>query len=319
MSKSKFTGYLGRRMQEHLELRRAIGRDYRANEGTLARFNQLVQRSWPNKKSVTREMVMAFLRTNRSAKTISRKNELTYIRMFCMDLAAQGVPVYLPERELLPKSSDSVRVHIFSESEILKIMVAAGSLCKPEVRLVYATLVGFFWTTGLRLQEALSANIGDIDWKQRLFFVRNGKYGKSRWVPVSQSTLSALDSHLKKMRALGIPTGDKNPLFVGRSHRRLSKSTATHNLHQLYRAAGIKTSWGGYPRTVDLRHSFATHSLKGVQKNGIDPGNKIPALAVAMGHASLGSTQTYLHPTMEILQVASKAFEKKLLSFKVAA
>ena len=319
MNKVKFNGYLGQKMQEHLNLRRALGRDYRANEGTLQRFNKLIQKCWPNKKTVTREMVMAFLRTNLHIKTISRKNELTYIRMFCMDLAAQGVPVYLPERRLLPKSNESTRVHIFKESELLKIMRSAELLRKPEVRLAYATLVGFFWSTGLRLQEALWANIGDIDWKQRLFFVRRGKYGKSRWVPLSRSTLEALDDHVRKMRKLGIKTENRDPLFVGSSHERLTKSSATHCLHDLYRAAGIKTAWGGYPRTVDLRHTFATNALKGVQKNGRDPGNKVPALAVVMGHASLGSTQVYLHPSMETLQVASKAFEKKLLSFKEAA
>ena len=315
---SKFKGYLGQRMFEHLELRRGLGRCYTANEGTLLRFNRLIQRRWPKSKTVTREMVLTFLRSNRHMKTISRKNELTYIRMFCMDLAASGVSVFLPERKLLPKCSSSTRVHIFNESEVLRVMSAAGSLKDPSAALTYSTLVGFFWITGLRLQEALSINIGDIDWEQRLLLVRKGKYGKSRWVPLSRSALSALTQHLKEMRQLGLGTGDTDPLFIGRYHQRLTKSTASHVLHDLYRAAKIKTAWGGYPRTLDLRHSFATHALKGVRELGSDPANKIPPLAVAMGHSDLNHTQAYLHPTMETLQVASKAFEKNLLRFNGA-
>src|SRR5207247_204676 len=71
--RKKFIGYLGRRMQEHLDLRRSLGRHYVANEGTLLKFNHLIHKDWPKAKTVTREMVMAFLRTNRHLKTISRK------------------------------------------------------------------------------------------------------------------------------------------------------------------------------------------------------------------------------------------------------
>jgi integrase/recombinase XerD len=314
----KFKGYLGERMREHLQLRRGLGRCYTANEGTLHKFNKLIQKRWPNTKTVTRDMVLAFLRSNRHIKTISRRNELTYIRMFCTDLAASGVSVFLPERKLLPKCTQSTRVHIFNQSEVLQVMSTAELMKNPRAAQAYSTLVGFFWITGLRLQEALSTNIGDIDWEQKLLFVRKGKYGKSRCVPLSNTALSALNQHLKKMKQLGLGTGETDPLFVGCRKTRLTKRSASHVLHNLYRAAKIKTSWGGYPRTVDLRHSFATHALKAVREDGSDPANLIPPLATILGHSNLNHTQTYLHPTMETLHVASRAFEKNLLRFNGA-
>jgi integrase len=312
MSNRKFTGYLGRRMEEHLALRRSLGRCYDANESLLRRFNRLIKKRWPGAKTVTREMVMALLRSNRHLKTISRKNELTYIRMFCTDLAARGVSVYMPERNLLPKASQNTRVHIFSESEILLVMSEARRLSTQKAGLNYPTLIGLFWTTGLRLQEALSINVGDIDWKQRLLFVRLGKFGKSRYVPISRSTLSALQDHLKKMRTLGLMVNAEAPFFSGHGGRGLSKSAASQALHGLYRKAKIKTQWGGYPRTHDLRHSFATLSLKAIRDQGRDPSSHIPALAVVMGHSDLTHTQIYLHPSIETLQVASRSFRKKL-------
>jgi integrase/recombinase XerD len=312
MSNQKFTGYLGRRMREHLELRRSLGRCYNANEATLLRFNHLIEKRWPRAKTVTREMVMAVLRSNRHLKTISRKNELTYIRMFCTDLAASGVSVYMPERKLLPKVSQDTRIHIFSESEILLAMNEAKNLKTQKAMLNYPTLIGLFWTTGLRLQEALSINVGEIDWDQRLLFVRLGKFGKSRYVPISRSTVGALREHLKKMRSLGLMVDADAPLFSGHAGRRLSKSAAGDALHGLYRKARIKTQWGGYPRTHDLRHSFATHSLKAIRDQGRDPSSHVPALAVVMGHSDLTHTQIYLHPTIETLQKASRAFRKKL-------
>jgi len=305
-------------MMEHLKLRRGLGRNYVANEFTLTKFSKLAHRKWPNAKTVTRKMVMAYLRSNRHMKTVSRGNELTYIRMFCMDLAAQGEPVFIPERKLLPKSRSSVRVHIFSEPEVLRIMKVARSMRNSILASSYSTLVGLFWTTGLRVQEAIGINVGDINRTDRLLFVR-GKYGKSRLVPLSKSTLQALDAHVGRLRRIGIAVGEKDPLFVGIKRTRMKKRTASGALRRFFCLAEVKTAWGGIPRTMDLRHSFATHALKGVREHGTNPGNQIPALAIAMGHITLGSTQTYLHPTMETLQVASKAFERKLLSLKGAA
>ena len=314
--KKSFSGHLGRLMKEHLALRRGLGRCYTANEGTLLRFNQLIQDQWPNARTVTYEMVMAFLRTNRHLKTVSRKNEVTYLRMFCSDLLARGVAAYVPERKTLPKSSGFTRVHIFTESEVLRVMAAAKRHRVPEVALNYTTLVGLYWTTGMRLQEALSLNVGDIDWEQRFILIREGKFKKSRIVPISVTTADALRFHLKKMRSLKISVTNNEPLFVDRSRKRLSKCAASHALHGLYRRARIQTEWGGYPRTHDLRHSFATHALQAIRKQGRDPSSYVPALAVVLGHSDMGHTQVYLHPEMETLQVASRAFGKKLLRFK---
>lgn len=313
--KNKFTGPLGSQIVKHLKLRRALGRDYRANEGTLLRLNVLVQKKWPRASTLTREMVQEFFKTNTHLKAISRRNEMTYIRMFAVDLASEGIETYMPERRLLPKAQSSVRIHIFSESEIDRLMRLASKLDGRVACVMYPTLVGIYWVTGLRLTEALSLDIGDVDLIERTIFVRRGKFGKSRFIPISETTTVALRSHIAMLRKLNFGVGSRDPLFLTSRGTRLGKGMVSWTLRKLYRNARIKTSTGRLPRNHDLRHSFATHSLRAMRQRGDDPSNMIPALALVMGHTSLAHTQIYLHPSMETLQVASKAFEKRLARY----
>ena len=313
--KNKFTGPFGKQIVKHLKLRRALGRDYRSNEGTLVRLNALVQKKWPRAQTLTREIVQEFFKTNTHLKAISRRNEMTYIRMFAVDLASQGIETYMPERRVLPKASSSARVHIFSEKEIDRLMCLAKNLGGRVADVMYPTLIGIYWVTGLRLTEALSLDIGDVGLVERTIFVRRGKFGKSRLIPISETTASALRSHISSLKKLKFGSGSGDPLFLTARGTRLGKGMVAYTLRKLYRKAQIKTSTGKLPRNHDLRHSFATHSLKSIRQLEEDPSNMIPALALVMGHTSLAHTQVYLHPSMETLQVASKAFEKRLARY----
>jgi len=313
--KSKFKGVLGRKIKQHLELRRALGRDYKANETTLFKLNELALKRWPRKSTLTRLMVQEYFKTNTHLRAISRRNEMTYLRMFAQDLAAEGIETYMPERRTLPKAKSNPRVHIFTEKEIKSVMEEARKLNGEIPPVMYPTLIGLYWVTGLRLCEAQMLNVGDVDIKERTIFVQNGKFRKSRLIPISKTTADALERHIRSLKRLKFSTSSDAPLFLSARRTRISKRVVSYTLGRLYKKAEIKTANGKSPRNHDIRHSFATHALKGVKRKGEDPSNMIPALALVMGHTSLVHTQIYLHPSMETLQVASKAFEKKLSRF----
>ena len=213
MSNEKLKGRLGKLMREHLELRRGLGRNYKTNEWTLLNLNQLVQKRWPNAKTVTKEMVMAYLKTRRHLKAMTRRNEVTYIRMFCMDLCAQGRDAYVPDRRSLPKAQSNTKVHIFKEEEIGKIIKEASQM-HGSAGYIYPTLIGLLWVTGLRIMEATNLNIEDIDLEQRILIVKRGKFGKSRMIPLSKSTTKALGAHIEKLSVLGFSTKKGAPLFA---------------------------------------------------------------------------------------------------------
>ncbi len=74
---------------------------------------------------------------------------------------------------------------ILTPGEIERILAATKKMC-------YRVFLLTTYSMGLRLEEALSLQVGDIDGERKLVHVRRGKGHKDRMVPVPDRTLQAL-------------------------------------------------------------------------------------------------------------------------------
>jgi site-specific recombinase XerD len=130
------------------------------------------------------------------------------------------------------------------------------------------------YAAGLRAEELVNLDLTGVDPDGEQVRV-DGKGGRTRVVPAGEHAWKALDRYLARGRpALA---GDSEALFLSKSGRRLSTSDVRRRLRLQARRAGIT------PHT--LRHSFATHLLEG--------GADLRAIQELLGHASIGTTQTY--------------------------
>jgi site-specific recombinase XerD len=148
----------------------------------------------------------------------------------------------------------------------------------------------FFWTVyslGLRLQEALNLQVGDIDSARMVVHVHRGKGAKDRYVPLPPRTLTVLRRYWATHR---------NPVWLfpatGRDHAQARSATepmARSSVHgvmiRLVRELGIKKR----VTTHTLRHSYATHLL--------EAGVNLRLIQQYLGHGSLQATMIYLHLT----------------------
>jgi integrase len=66
-------------------------------------------------------------------------------------------------------------------------------------------------------------------------------------------------------------------------------------------------------RPYDFRHAFAVHRITKWYRQGVDVQARLPWLSAYMGHVNVLGTESYLHATPELLQIASKRFEHRLL------
>ena len=152
--------------------------------------------------------------------------------------------------------------------EELRAIVHAARRLHPREGLrpvTTATLLGLLWTTGMRIGEALSLDVGDLEATQHLLTIRRGKFGKTRVLPLRASTTEALGRyvhHPKRPR----DTAPSSPVFVSGRRRRLSYPAAAHNLHAAVCAAGIAPHRA--PRFHDQRHSFAVHPRRELVRRG---------------------------------------------------
>ena len=148
----------------------------------------------------------------------------------------------------------------------------------------------FFWTVyslGLRLEEGLHLQVGDIDGARMVVHVRRGKGAKDRYVPLPGRTLTALREYWATHRH---PTW----LFPdrGRDGRRAAAADHPMTRSSVQKAMSRVVHELGFKKAVSvhtLRHSYATHLL--------EAGVNLRLIQQYLGHSSLGTTMVYLHLT----------------------
>ena len=130
-------------------------------------------------------------------------------------------------------------------------------------------LLELLYSAGLRSQEAVTLDLGDVDFDREAVHVR-GKGGKERVVPLGEEAALQLARYLRHGRP-ALAAGANDALFLSVRGRRLDTSTVRRLLRHPHR----------------LRHAFATHLLEG--------GADLRVIQELLGHASLSTTQIYSH------------------------
>lgn len=165
-------------------------------------------------------------------------------------------------------------------------------LTKEEVKSIldatrntkHKTLLALLYSGGLRIGEALTMQVTDVDSKRGLLFVRSAKGRKDRYTLLSTKILTLLRHYYKQYQP-------KTYLFEGRNGMPYSNSSAREALLKSVQRAGI-TKPGITLHT--LRHSFATHLLE----NGTD----IRYIQELLGHKSPKTTMIYTHVSNDCLK-----------------
>jgi integrase len=168
----------------------------------------------------------------------------------------------------------------------------------------YHHLFGLLASTGLRVSEALSIRCDDLTDDGVL--VRNGKFGKSRRVPLHASTRAALERYLVTRREV---RGSSNDLFV-LGHGRAPTATRAYVVFvRIVRQLGYRNQTGPGPRLHDLRHTFAVRSLEACGNNPQAVLQHMRALSTYLGHVDVANTYWYLEATPVLLSTIASVAE----------
>lgn len=150
-------------------------------------------------------------------------------------------------------------------------------------------LLELLYSAGLRLSEAHSLAVGDVDFDAGQVKVY-GKGGKERIVPIGRPAVGALRAYLScRAQRFGAPA-PSDPLFLSARGGRLSRRQIQRVVTWFVRRAAEESGLSAH----SLRHSFATHLL--------DAGADLMAIKELLGHASLSTTRTYAHTSRERLK-----------------
>ncbi len=250
--------------------------------------------------ALTEQMAQAFIhkKENASSKCI-HANECV-VRQFGLYLRNQGysnIYVY-PENHV--RVTTNFVPYIFSIEQICKIFDVADHLKplpqNPHYPIFFQVLFRLLYCTGLRINEALRLKVDNVDFRNNLLIVLNGKENVSRLVPFNDDLRNWL------LRYQSEALSADNTYFFESPRKGMRVSGSVNNFFQrvILPTAGIdrKPDNTG-PRIHDFRHTFACHALDKMVRSGMDPFCALPYLSTYLGHKGIESTEKYLRLTAD--------------------
>ena len=140
-------------------------------------------------------------------------------------------------------------------------------------------------------------------------FIKKGKFGKDRIIPVLPSVSCKIKNFIEKCSKHRSTENDK-PLFINRNNKRVKQNEFRYFFNKLLNELQIRNKFTETREPVihSLRHTFAVRNILKWLNAGENINNRLPYLSTYMGHISLSSTQVYLQSIKEMKAVGSEKF-----------
>ncbi len=218
--------------------------------------------------------------------TVARK--LSALRTFFKYLQRQGVVSQNPARLAPSPKLEKTLPHFLTVDEVFHLLQPRSGDDFGMRR--DQAILEVLYAGGLRLSELAGLKLGDLDLKQGVIRVW-GKGAKERLTFLGNPARQSLAAYLPLRESL---LGQRRrpeelALFLNLKGGPLSPRSVARVVTKWAAAAGLSRALTPH----GLRHTFATHMLEGQAD--------LRALQELLGHASISSTQRYLHLNLDYL------------------
>lgn len=198
------------------------------------------------------------------------RHYIVSIRTFFNWLETTGQITSNPISSLKFKRGKSSSREPLEESQIATLFRAAETLKEKAV-------LHLFYSCGLRRMEAERLNVRDLHIATSLLYVRQGKGGKRRAIPLTSKVKHELEAYLNCERE----TTTNEAFMINKNGKRMRGGSFLKVLKELLKRSGL----GEDVSLHHLRHSIATHLLQ--------RGVGMEFVRDFLGHGHLETTQIY--------------------------
>ena len=141
-------------------------------------------------------------------------------------------------------------------------------------------LMELLYSAGLRVSEAVSIKVNDLDWHEKLGKVKAGKGKKDRNIILSNRLIEHIKEYLEGRE-------DNNPYLFNNRDTHIT----TRQAQRIVKNAAVKAKIRKRVFCHALRSTFATHLL--------EAGTDIRIIQELLGHANLQTTERYTKVSTE--------------------
>lgn len=295
-----FKSILGSFINGYIEEKRSVGYKYKKGASLLKQFDNLAANENLLERKLPKKLVLTWTEKRPNEAVSTRNARISIIRGLATYMFRLGYEAYIFPNATISIDRYSHVPYIFSEMELKNIFTICDkfpfSNVSPSRHLTLPFLFRLLYGCGLRISEALSLKLKDVDLNKGTLFIRNTKFGKEREVPMAQTLTERCHQFIEDTNTI---KSSDTFLFRSPYGGRYNEST----IYKLFRGvlweAKISHSGNG-PRLHDLRHTFAVHCLKKWVLNEEDITNLLPYLSAFLGHVDLRGTQHYLRLTADL-------------------
>ena len=285
---SSFAKFLSKFIQE----KQSLGYKYDSEANCLRHFDRYCN-SHQFPPILSKDLVMGFVKKDSNRGTKTTQNRICLLRQFALYLNRYGkTTAWVYPKELFPHQESFFHPYIFTHNEINRFVEATQNIPYnkqyPNRQLVIPLLFHTLYCCGLRISEALTLKLKDVDLKQGLLLIRTTKDYRDRLIPLSTDLLTRYIEYFNQVLH---DKSEESPFFPSSKGDFYQQSYIGVLYRQLLWETGI--SYGGRkkgPHLHSLRHTFSVHCLQKCILNGMDLQEILPILSVYLGHRSYKGT-----------------------------
>lgn len=233
-----------------------------------------------------RSWIISMTESHMSLSTVNRK--VASVKAYYLFLMRTKVIVKNPmmsHKSLPAKKKLQIPFSVSEMQHVFELFDTEATDFESVRDLLIITLL---YITGMRRQELIDIRMENIDFNQGLLKVL-GKRNKERLLPLLPETIRLLKLYIQTRQALQL-IKDTDFLFLSQKGVKLSPTFVYRLINSYFSNVSEKLKKSPHM----IRHTFATHLLN----NGAD----LNAVKELLGHASLVSTQVYIHANLAHVQ-----------------
>ena len=307
-----YTGPFKSHLQNHVQLKKAIGYKYDTDAEQLKRFDRFTLAKYPDATNLTKEIVLDWCKKRSYEAQANQCGRTSIIRQFAKYLDSIGVKAYIIPKGYYPDSKQYMP-YIYTMDE-LAIFFAQTDKCRyssecPHRHLIMPVIFRMIYMCGLRASEARLIRVADVDLSNGVLSIHQSKKDNSRLVPMSDCLTSRCRQFSAKVHSCSsaedyyFPALNGKPMTLGNLYKNFRRF--------LWRARISHGGMGSGPRIYDFRHSYAVHCLKKWSEQEKDLSVYLPVLKTYMGHDSFHETAYYLRMTVDVFPDITLKMETK--------
>jgi integrase len=301
--------FLRQAIEDYLTLRRSLGSKLQVYDRLLSDFVAHLERT--DRCVITTAAAVEWAQQRAEISVNTKARRLGVVRGFAEYVRTLEPRTEVPPAELLPRQRQRPTPRLYTQDDIRALVNAARDLKGTLTPATYSTLIGLLAVTGMRLGEAVGLDRSDLNEREGLLIIRNGKFGKSREVPLHRTTLAALQAYAdKRDRVIRRPRSPS--FFLSQAGTRLQQQHIRRKFVRLLRQVGLSDLPRSRPTIHQFRHTFAVQTLIGWYEAGADVQARLPILSTYLGHVSPSSTYWYLTSVPELVCLAAQRLEQAL-------